>query len=68
LKRLKGIAFDAGDQDKSIAATCRELHGVLENYGIAHEYAQYEGNHVNRIAERVERQAIPFFGRMLEKR
>jgi S-formylglutathione hydrolase len=68
LKRLKGIAFDAGDQDKSIAATCRELHGVLENYGIAHEYAQYEGNHVNRIAERVERQAIPFFTRMLEKR
>lgn len=68
LKRLKAIGFDAGDQDRGIAATCVALHGVLDAYGIAHAYAQYEGNHINRVAERIEKVAMPFFAQHLARR
>jgi S-formylglutathione hydrolase FrmB len=65
LKRLRALGFDAGDQDKSIFAACQALHGILGNYGIAHDYAEYEGNHTNRVAERIEKVAMPFFAKSL---
>lgn len=66
LRRLHAIAVDVGAQDASIAATVRVLDGILNEYGIAHTYEQYEGNHINRIAQRVETKVLPFFSKNLQ--
>jgi enterochelin esterase-like enzyme len=61
LKRLRAIAVDAGAQDVSIAGTVTVLHEILNSYGIRHTFEIYEGTHTSRIAERVEKQTLPFF-------
>jgi enterochelin esterase-like enzyme len=61
IKRLKAIAFDVGTEDRGIAAASKELDQVLNNYGIAHTFEVYEGDHVNRIAERIRTKMLPFF-------
>ncbi len=65
LRSLSGIAFDAGDADRSIAAATRLLDEALDRYGIAHDFEIYEGNHINRVAERIETKAMPFFSKKL---
>lgn len=65
LRALRGIAFDAGDADRSIAAAIRLLDEALDKYGIDHDFEIYEGNHVNRVAARIETRAMPFFSEKL---
>jgi enterochelin esterase-like enzyme len=65
IKALHAIAFDAGDKDISIAAAIKSLDQILSSYGINHTYEQYEGNHINRIAERLRTKALPFFSNNL---
>jgi hypothetical protein len=65
IKALHAIAFDAGDKDTSIAAAIKILDQILSSYGINHTYEQYEGDHVNRIAERLRTKALPFFSKNL---
>jgi enterochelin esterase-like enzyme len=67
-KRLHAIAFDAGAQDTSIAATVRILDEMLNAYGIPHTFEIYEGTHVSRIAERVETKMLPFFSNSLSRK
>ncbi len=66
VRHLQAIAFDAGDQDRAIAATIQTLDGVLDDYDIEHEFAIYEGNHINRVAERIETKTMPFFSKNLK--
>jgi S-formylglutathione hydrolase len=61
IRQLKAIAFDAGNKDASIAANNKLLDGVLTSYGIAHTYEEYEGDHINHIADRIEQKMLPFF-------
>jgi len=65
-KRLRAIGFDAGTQEASISATSRMLHEALDRYGIVHAFEIYEGNHVNRVAERIATKMLPFFSANLE--
>ncbi|MGV3558879.1 alpha/beta hydrolase [Larkinella arboricola] len=65
LKKLNAIAFDAGSKDESIAASIKVLNGVLNDYKIKHTYEEYEGDHVNRIAERIEKKVLQFFSEHL---
>jgi enterochelin esterase-like enzyme len=65
IKALHAIAFDAGDKDTSIAAAIKILDQILSSYGINHTYEQHEGNHINRIAERLRTKALPFFSKNL---
>lgn len=65
LKRLKALAFDAGDQDRGIAASIKVLDQILTDYGIGHGFEVYEGNHVNRVAERIEKKTMRFFSNSL---
>jgi len=67
LRKMKAIAIDAGDMDEPIATTVRTLHGILDGYGLAHTFEIYEGNHVNRISDRLTRQVLPFFATHLER-
>jgi S-formylglutathione hydrolase len=41
------------------------LPDMLDNYGIKHTYAQYEGDHVNRIEEKIEKKMLAFFSENL---
>jgi len=61
LRQLKAIAFDAGDHDTQIAATIRTLDQMLTTDRIAHIFEIYDGDHVNHVADRVERKMLPFF-------
>lgn len=65
LRKLTAIAVDAGAQDEPIAGTVRTLDQILSTYNIPHKFEIYEGNHVNRIAERVETKTLPFFSQNL---
>lgn len=59
---LKAIGFDTGLQDgfEHIPPTLRQLHEDLNRRGIAHDYETYEGDHNNRIPERIVTHMLPF--------
>lgn len=65
LKRLTALGFDAGTRDAAIAASIRELDAALTKYGIPHVFEIYEGDHINRIAERIEKKMLAFFSASL---
>ena len=65
LKRLKSIGMDAGTKDMGISSATRELDKVLTDYGVPHFYESYDGDHLNRIAERLQTKALPFFSENL---
>lgn len=65
LKRLKAIGLDAGTKDVGISGATKQLDQVLTDYGIAHFYESYEGDHLNRIAERLQTKTLPFFSQHL---
>lgn len=64
LRTLNAIAIDVGDKD-GLAASAKELSGILTQYGIPHTFEIYEGDHTNRIAARVETKVLPFFSQRL---
>ena len=64
LRKMTAIAFDAGDADTSIA-TIRVLDKNLNDYGVKHDFEIYKGDHLNRIAERIELKMVPFFTKAL---
>jgi len=61
LRGLKAVAFDAGTEDRAIHATTVMLHELLDRYKFPHAFGSYEGDHLNRVAERIERHMMPFF-------
>jgi enterochelin esterase-like enzyme len=65
LKRLKFIGMDAGTKDGGISAATKELDKVLTDYGVWHFYESYDGDHLNRIAERLQTKTLPFFSEHL---
>jgi S-formylglutathione hydrolase FrmB len=67
LKRYSGIGMDVGLQD-GLSTSNEQLAKRLQAYGIAASFETYEGDHVNRIAERVEQHVLPYFSEHLAKR
>ena len=65
LKKLSAIALDAGLQDRGISDATRKQHEMLDTYEIPHMYESYEGDHVNRITERIRTKTLPFFSEHL---
>jgi enterochelin esterase-like enzyme len=65
LKRLKAIAFDAGNKDAGIAAAITVLDKALNGYDVPHFFEIYNGDHLNRIADRIAEKMLPFFGENL---
>jgi enterochelin esterase-like enzyme len=64
LKRYSGIGMDVGLQD-GLSTSNERLAKRLEAYGIPASFETYEGDHVNRIAERVEQHVLPYFSQHL---
>jgi hypothetical protein len=64
LKALKAIALDIGLQDTLITSN-RVLVDALTTFGVAHTFETYEGDHGNRIPQRLEEKVLPFFSNTL---
>jgi len=65
LKKYKAIALDIGLQDNLITSN-RVLVEAMTRYGIAHTFETYEGDHGNRIPQRLEEKVLPFFSKHLK--
>lgn len=61
IKKLTAIGFDAGDRDAAIAQSLRVLDNELNRYQIKHAFEIYQGDHINRIADRIEKTMLEFF-------
>ena len=60
LKKMKAIALDIGLQDNLITSN-QVLVEALKRFGVAHTFETYEGDHGNRIPQRLEEKVLPFF-------
>jgi S-formylglutathione hydrolase FrmB len=65
IRKLNAIGFDAGNRDFGIAASILTLDSVLNNYNIEHFFEIYEGDHINHVAERIEKKMLQFFSEHL---
>jgi S-formylglutathione hydrolase FrmB len=68
LKKLRAIAFDAGDQEQfgGILVSVQAFDQILTSYGVAHTTEIYPGDHLNRIAERLQSKVLPYFAAHLK--
>jgi enterochelin esterase-like enzyme len=64
LKMYKAVAIEIGTKDP-LYRTNKQLHDVFEAFGVAHGYSEYEGDHTNRVFERIEKDVLPFFSKQL---
>jgi S-formylglutathione hydrolase len=64
LKEYHAIAGDVGLQD-TLAAVNEEMSRMFTDSGIVHTFETYEGNHTNKIPERIETKVFPFFSKNL---
>jgi S-formylglutathione hydrolase len=60
LKSYYAIFIDIGSKDNLIAAN-RQLHEAMTRLTIPHGYEEYDGDHTNKVGERIERSLLPFF-------
>jgi enterochelin esterase-like enzyme len=65
LKGYRAIQMDVGLQDFLLSDNV-EMHRLLTLFSIPHTYETYEGDHVNRVADRFEQNVLPFFSKYLE--
>ena len=64
LKKYKAIALDIGLADTLIASN-KVFVERLVRYGLPHTFDTYEGDHGNRIPQRLEEKVLPFFSQQL---
>ncbi len=64
LKKYKAIAIDVGDKD-GLKSGAMEFSRILSESGIENKFEVYEGDHVNRVAERMQKYVVPFFSQNL---
>jgi enterochelin esterase-like enzyme len=64
LKKYYSIAIEVGTMDPLLASN-QQLHTALTRLRIPHLYEEYEGDHTNKVRERIERNVLPFFSKNL---
>ncbi|HET9194381.1 MAG TPA: alpha/beta hydrolase-fold protein [Vicinamibacterales bacterium] len=64
LKKYTAIAIDIGLQD-SLLASNEVMVARLKRFGVPHTFETYEGDHGNKVMQRLEEKVIPFFARHL---
>ena len=57
---------EVGTQD-GLAAANRQMGQIFTDFGITHTFETYEGDHTNRVVERIELKVLPFFSKSLKK-
>jgi S-formylglutathione hydrolase len=64
LNKYYAVAVDIGTKD-SLLASNRQLHEAMTRLRIAHYYEEYDGDHTDKVRERIERNVLPFFAKNL---
>jgi S-formylglutathione hydrolase len=64
LQAYYAIAIEIGTKDNLIASN-RQLHEAMTRLQIAHSYEEYDGDHTNKVGERIERNLLAFFSKNL---
>ena len=64
LKKYKAIAGEVGLQD-TLMASNEQLDQMMTDLGLAHTFETYEGDHTNRVPQRIETRVLPFFSNNL---
>jgi S-formylglutathione hydrolase FrmB len=66
LQRMRGIAFDIGEQDQAVApGEIMAMDSAMSRAGIPHAFETYQGDHTDKIRERLATRVFPFFTKML---
>jgi S-formylglutathione hydrolase len=60
LKKYKAIKIDVGNQD-GLAASNHQMEEAMTAFSISHTFETYEGDHTNRVPQRIEESVLPFF-------
>jgi len=60
LRRLTALGFDVGTADNLLDENAA-LDRVMTIYRVPHTFETYDGDHLNRIAERMQTTVVPFF-------
>jgi S-formylglutathione hydrolase len=64
LRKYHAIMADVGLQD-GLAGQNKTLDQMMTDFGITHTFETYEGEHANKIPERIETKVLPFFSKNL---
>jgi S-formylglutathione hydrolase len=64
LKKYYAVAIDIGTSDTLLASN-RQLHDALTRLRVPHAFEEYDGDHTNKVRERIERNLLPFFSKNL---
>ncbi|MWV26603.1 alpha/beta hydrolase [Aurantiacibacter rhizosphaerae] len=65
LNGLEAFAMDIGDEDFLLEPN-RLWREQLDHFGVDYDFELYEGDHGNRIRERIRTKVLPFFAEHLE--
>jgi enterochelin esterase-like enzyme len=60
LKKYKAIAGEVGLQD-TLRNSNAQLDQMMTDLGLAHTFETYQGDHTNRVPERIETRVLSFF-------
>ena len=65
LEALEGFAMDIGDEDFLLEPN-RQFRAELDRFGVEYDFELYEGDHVNRVSQRLRSDVLPFFAEHLD--
>ncbi len=65
MRQYTAIQFDVGLQDGLLSQN-EQLDTALTQAGISHTFLTYEGDHNNKVSERIEQHLLPFFSEHLD--
>ena len=65
LNALEGFAMDIGDEDFLLEGNA-QFREELDRFGVDYDFELYEGDHGNRIRERIRTEVLPFFAEHLD--
>jgi enterochelin esterase-like enzyme len=64
LGKYYAVAIEIGTKDTLLASN-QQLHAAMTKLRIPHYYEEYDGDHTNKVRERIEQNVLPFFARNL---
>lgn len=67
LLQYRGVRIDCGSSDtlSDLIGQNRMFSQALTDANIPHVFEEYDGNHTNRIRQRIEQKVLPFFSEVL---
>ena len=66
LNGLEAFAMDIGDADFLLQGNA-QFRAELDRFGVQYQFELYEGDHGNRIADRIRSHVLPFFAQHLDR-